>query len=139
MRYTFRKLRNSIQMYLSFGICILKNISASKIFIPILNFMRRKQLDQLNCIIKLSFECYVNHCYTSCSTYFLTRTPISLVVHLLERTQNVDRQSIYYLVGLMYIYRPISVAARSEAQVYGRSSAAIVGSNPTGGMEVCLL
>ena len=35
--------------------------------------------------------------------------------------------------------RPVPVAARSKAQVYGRSSAEIVGSNPTGGMDVCLL
>jgi hypothetical protein len=33
---------------------------------------------------------------------------------------------------------PKSVAARSKAWVCGRSSAAIVGSNPAGGMEVCL-
>jgi hypothetical protein len=31
------------------------------------------------------------------------------------------------------------VSARSKAQVYGRLSTAIVGSNPTGGMDVCLL
>ena len=30
------------------------------------------------------------------------------------------------------------VAARSKAYVYGRSPAEIVGSNPTGGMDVCL-
>ena len=35
--------------------------------------------------------------------------------------------------------KPIPVAARSKAWVYGRSPAAIVGSNPTGGMDVCLL
>jgi hypothetical protein len=29
------------------------------------------------------------------------------------------------------------VAARSKAQVFGRSSAEIVGSNPTGAMDVC--
>jgi hypothetical protein len=34
-------------------------------------------------------------------------------------------------------YLPVPVVARSKAQVYGRSPAAIVGSNPTGGMEVC--
>ena len=32
---------------------------------------------------------------------------------------------------------PVPVAARSKAQVYGRSPAEIVGSNPTGGMDVC--
>ena len=31
------------------------------------------------------------------------------------------------------------VAARSKAWVCGRSLAGIAGSNPTGGMEVCLL
>ena len=31
------------------------------------------------------------------------------------------------------------MAARSKAQVYGRSPAEVVGSNPTGGMDVCLL
>jgi len=34
---------------------------------------------------------------------------------------------------------PIPVAARSKAWVCGRSPAEIVGSNPTGGMDVCLL
>ena len=34
---------------------------------------------------------------------------------------------------------PVSVAARSKAYVYGRMPAEIVGSNPTGGMDVCLL
>jgi hypothetical protein len=37
-----------------------------------------------------------------------------------------------------YIADP-SVAARSKAWVYGRSLDGIVGSNPTGGMDVCLL
>ena len=35
--------------------------------------------------------------------------------------------------------RPVPVAARSKAQVYGRAPAEIVGSNPTGDMDVCLL
>ena len=34
---------------------------------------------------------------------------------------------------------PVPVAARSKAQVFGRSPAEIMGSNPTGGMDVCLL
>jgi len=33
----------------------------------------------------------------------------------------------------------VPVAARTKAWVYGRSPAEIVGSNPTGGMDVCLL
>jgi hypothetical protein len=34
---------------------------------------------------------------------------------------------------------PVPVAARSKAQIYGRSPTAIVGSSPNGGMDVCLL
>ena len=34
---------------------------------------------------------------------------------------------------------PVPVAARSKAYVCGRSPAEIVGSNPTGGMDICLL
>jgi hypothetical protein len=34
---------------------------------------------------------------------------------------------------------PVPVAARPKALIYGRSPAAFVGSNPTGGMNVCLL
>jgi hypothetical protein len=34
---------------------------------------------------------------------------------------------------------PIPVAARSKAWVYGRSLAGIVVSNPTGGMDVCVV
>jgi hypothetical protein len=34
---------------------------------------------------------------------------------------------------------PVPVAARSKAWVYGRSPAAIVGLNPTGGLDVCVL
>jgi hypothetical protein len=33
----------------------------------------------------------------------------------------------------------VPVAALTEALVYGRSPTAIVGSNPTGGLDVCLL
>ena len=33
---------------------------------------------------------------------------------------------------------PAPVAARSKVQVCGRSLAEIVGSNPTGGVDVCL-
>jgi len=36
------------------------------------------------------------------------------------------------------IRHAISVAARSKAWVYGRSPAEIEGSNPAGGMDVCV-
>jgi len=39
----------------------------------------------------------------------------------------------------VYIIVPVPVAARSKAWVCGRLPAEIVGSNPTGGMDVCLL
>ena len=35
--------------------------------------------------------------------------------------------------------QPIPVAARSKAWVCGRSLSGIVGSNPTGGMDVCVV
>ena len=52
------------------------------------------------------------------------------------------RNDPYYSVNFgSLIYRNIfvPVAARSKAQVYGRSPDDIVGSNPTRGMDVCLL
>ena len=44
---------------------------------------------------------------------------------------------IYFIKLLME--KPVPVAAQSNAYVCGRSPAEIVGSNPTGGMDVCLL
>ena len=38
-----------------------------------------------------------------------------------------------------YTTKPVPVAARSKTRVCGRSPADFVGSNPTGGMDVCLL
>jgi hypothetical protein len=43
-----------------------------------------------------------------------------------------------HLVGIINGV-PISVAARSKAWVYGHSLAGTVGSNPAGGINVCLL
>ena len=34
---------------------------------------------------------------------------------------------------------PVPVAERSKARVYGRSLAGIAGSNPAGGMDVCVV
>jgi len=39
-------------------------------------------------------------------------------------------------VLLPFVFVPVPVAARSKALFYGRSSAEIVGSNPTRGMDV---
>ena len=41
-------------------------------------------------------------------------------------------------VGIV-LWRPIPVAVRSKAGVCGRSLTRIVGSNPTGGMDVCVV
>jgi hypothetical protein len=41
--------------------------------------------------------------------------------------------------NLYGLRQPIPAAARSVAWVHGRSLAGIVGSNPAGGMDVCLL
>ena len=45
----------------------------------------------------------------------------------------------YVICEAIHQYVPVPVAARSKAQVCGRSPAGIVGSNPTGDMDVCLL
>jgi hypothetical protein len=48
----------------------------------------------------------------------------------------------FKLTCVLYIYmilRPVPVAAQSEAWVFGRLLAWVVGSNPTGNMDVCLL
>ena len=42
-------------------------------------------------------------------------------------------------ISLVPASLPVPVAALSEAWVCGRSPAEIVGSNPTGRMDVCLL
>ena len=45
---------------------------------------------------------------------------------------------VLFNVNIM-TYLSVPVAARSKASVCGRSLAEIVGSNPPGGMDVCLL
>ena len=46
---------------------------------------------------------------------------------------------MFYFSITCFTIMPVPAAARSKAYVYGRSPAEIVGSNPTGGMDVCLL
>jgi hypothetical protein len=46
---------------------------------------------------------------------------------------------IYDGSPIIIIIMPVPVAARSKAKFYGRSTAAAVGSNPPGEMDVCLL
>ena len=49
-------------------------------------------------------------------------------------TDDSDTLRLNYLES-----EPVPVAARSKTRVCCRSPAEIVGSNPTGGMDVCLL
>jgi len=46
---------------------------------------------------------------------------------------------VVVVVVVVVVKVPVPVAARSKEYVCGRSPAEIVGSSPTGGMEVCLL
>jgi len=57
--------------------------------------------------------------------------------YLLTRLSLV--QSVIYYILFLLIFIADSIAARSKAWVCGRSLAGIVGSNPAGGMVVCLL
>jgi hypothetical protein len=43
------------------------------------------------------------------------------------------------LLHWLILYLPVSAAARSKVQDFGRSPAETVGSNPTAGIYVCLL
>jgi hypothetical protein len=43
------------------------------------------------------------------------------------------------ILYIIWEYSPLPLAARSKAWVCGRSPAEIAGSNPTSGMDVCLL
>ena len=54
---------------------------------------------------------------------------LPVLAHHLDKNFKVTTQSTV----------PVPVAARSKASVCGRSSTEIVGSNPTGGIDVCVL
>ena len=76
--------------------------------------------------IKFSVENWVQTFYTS--------------RYMLYGVSFVRRSLIgHFEFGIAENRMPASVAARSKAYVCGRPPAGIVGSNPTGGMDVCLL
>ena len=52
---------------------------------------------------------------------------------------NEDDETANFLVENKHDVLPVPVTAPSTARVCGRSPAEIVGSNPTGGMDLCLL
>ena len=59
----------------------------------------------------------------------------------LQKYMNMQSQTtLGSQVFIMYIgIMPVPVAAQSKVWVYSRAPAEIVGSNPTGGMDICLL
>jgi hypothetical protein len=60
---------------------------------------------------------------------------IRVGVRILRRATGVENgQEIRHIV-----YKYFTVAAPSKTQICGRSLAGIVGSNPTGGKDVCFL
>jgi len=54
-------------------------------------------------------------------------------------TLHIHQHHVPKLRMASFIYSSILVAARSKACVCGRSNSGIVGSNPSGSMDVCLL
>ena len=51
----------------------------------------------------------------------------------------IIKAEVHFWVIYLYITVPVAEAARSKAQVCRRLPAEIMGSNPTEGMDVCLL
>jgi hypothetical protein len=60
---------------------------------------------------------------------------------LLDLVTHLQMNKIFHFKFILgaRIYRPIPVAAWSKVWVCGRSLAGIVGLNPVGGMDICLL
>jgi hypothetical protein len=55
------------------------------------------------------------------------------------RKMNVPGQSHMFYIPVIVSFELIPLAARSIAWICGHLTAEIVGSNPTGSMDVCLL
>jgi hypothetical protein len=80
-----------------------------------------------NCISYTYFDVSM-YKYVPCIFYSLLSRPIN--------AQQIFFSNILYIVSTP---TPLPVAARSKAWFCGRSPAEIVGSDPTGGTDVCLL
>jgi hypothetical protein len=61
--------------------------------------------------------------------------------HVLNPYKITDKVVVLCMLifTLLNKWEPIPVSVRSKAWVYGRSLTRIVGSNPTGGMDVCVV
>ena len=64
---------------------------------------------------------------------------MSLTLMEARRLRVFENRVLRRIFGPKGEEEPVSVAAQSKAYVCGRSPAEIMGSNPTGGMDVCLL
>ena len=62
---------------------------------------------------------------------------IIIIINIIMRFSKPLKLNCLYFV-IFQLMRPIPVAEQSKARVYGRSLARIEGSNPTGGIDVCL-
>ena len=68
------------------------------------------------------------------------RPPALRHIHVnYDKLYFVSTNLIWITFLLSNVPMPVPVATRSKAYVCGRSPAEIVGSNPTGGMDVCLV
>jgi hypothetical protein len=94
--------------------------------------------------------------YRNCHVVWRTHREILILFHLLAHKLEIDgsiglliksclliayiRTANYFGAISESLYKPITVTARSKAwTVFARSNAMIVGSNPTQGMEVCVV
>jgi hypothetical protein len=82
------------------------------------------------------------HVAPSCDSTLLHLRVILLTVSLVLKYQQLIIKFYLCTITVFHLVisqRPSPVAAQSKACTFGRSLAGIVGSNPTGGMDVCLL
>jgi hypothetical protein len=86
------------------------------------------QQTEVNCIV---FFMFVGTSGLSVSPYTFNYLTLCRAM-----TQTVSRRPV---TSKACVRSPIPVAARSRAWVYGRSLTGIVGSNPAGGLDVCVV
>ena len=84
------------------------------------------------------YDCFNSISCTGCfiSYPYLLKSPVHSFNSFFF---NVNSVNSHYLSVHIRCYEPIPVARQSKASVCGRLPAEIAGSNPTGGMDVCLL
>ena len=73
-------------------------------------------------------------------TKFCNTVPAARLVYLEVPTSKKEFPNAFFTnTDPLFVLMPIPVAARPKAWVYGYPLAGILGSNPAGGMNVCLL